>query len=208
MNNADTVAVGNPQSLSAPTRTQPPFCVAVRADVWRLYGRFSWALAARAWFTKPFFRPLFTHRLYHGLAAWPGIFGAPLRLLVRLAHRSLTARRCMQLPIECVIGPGLLMKHSYGFIVNGGAMIGSNVTVLHQVTLGGSRKGAPDIGAFATLAAGALVIGPVRLGEGCTVGAGALVVKDVAPLAVVAGNPATVIGTDTAPRTVHPAPMS
>lgn len=113
----------------------------------------------------------------------------------------------MQLPIECVIGPGLLMCHAYGFIVNGGAVIGSNVTVLHQVTIGGAPKGAPSIGSFCTLTAGALVIGRIQLGDGCTVGAGAVVVKDVSPMAVVAGNPATVVGIDRAPRTRHAAPL-
>lgn len=186
----------------------PSFCMAVRADVWRLYGRFSWLLALKAFLTKPFFRPLFTHRLYHGLALWPAILRRPFQNTVRLFHRGMTARRCMQLPIECFIGPGLLMHHAYGFIVNGGAVIGSNVTVLHQVTLGGSHRGIPSVGSFCTLTAGTLVIGPVRLGYGCTIGAGAVVVKDVAPLAVVVGNPAEVIRVDGAPRTVLPAPLA
>jgi serine O-acetyltransferase len=80
------------------------------------------------------------------------------------------------------------------------------VTFLHQVTLGSSRRGVPRTDDDVTVAAGAIVIGAVVLGRGCTVGAGAVVLKSVEPLAVVAGNPATVVGRDAAPRTQNPAP--
>jgi UDP-2-acetamido-3-amino-2,3-dideoxy-glucuronate N-acetyltransferase len=42
----------------------------------------------------------------------------------------------------------------------------------------------------ATIGSGATVLGGVRIGAGATVGAGAVVTKDVAPGAIVAGNPA------------------
>jgi putative colanic acid biosynthesis acetyltransferase WcaB len=42
--------------------------------------------------------------------------------------------------------------------------------------------------------ANAVIIGAIRIGDGAVIGAGAVVVKDVPPGAVVAGNPAQVIG--------------
>ena len=47
-----------------------------------------------------------------------------------------------------------------------------------------------EVCARATIGSGATILGGVTIGEGATVGAGAVVTKDVAPGAVVAGNPA------------------
>jgi acetyltransferase-like isoleucine patch superfamily enzyme len=46
----------------------------------------------------------------------------------------------------------------------------------------------------ATIGAGAVLIAPVRVGQHAIVGAGAVVLEDVAPHAIVAGNPARVVG--------------
>jgi UDP-2-acetamido-3-amino-2,3-dideoxy-glucuronate N-acetyltransferase len=46
----------------------------------------------------------------------------------------------------------------------------------------------------ATIGAGAVLVAPVRIGRFAMVGAGAIVVRDVPAHAVVAGNPAQVIG--------------
>jgi len=42
----------------------------------------------------------------------------------------------------------------------------------------------------ASIGSGAVILGGVEIGEGASVGAGAVVTRDVAPGAVVAGNPA------------------
>jgi UDP-2-acetamido-3-amino-2,3-dideoxy-glucuronate N-acetyltransferase len=46
----------------------------------------------------------------------------------------------------------------------------------------------------ATLGAGAVLVAPLRVGRCAMVGAGAVVVRDVPAHAIVAGNPARVIG--------------
>lgn len=181
--------------------------LALKADVWRLYGGYSAKLLVKALITQRFFRPVFTYRAFHACAALPGALAVPARVIIRYIHRGITARRCMQLPLGCLIGPGLFLNHSYGLVVNAGVVIGANATFLHQVTLGSTRKGIPHLADDVTLAAGAMVVGPVRLGRGCTVGAASLVIQDVPPLAVVAGNPAKVVRMDDAPRTPKPAPL-
>lgn len=88
------------------------------------------------------------------------------------------------------IGGGLRIVHTSGLVVGKGVVIGSNVTLLHGVTLGGSARGffgdtAPDgfpvIEDDCKIAAGAKLLGPVRVGRGSFVGANAVVAKDLPP---------------------------
>jgi serine O-acetyltransferase len=96
--------------------------------------------------------------------------------------------------------------------VHDDAIIGNNVTVFHGVTIGSKRKGnslvAPIIGNQVTIAACAIVIGEVYIGDGAIVGAGAVVVKDIAAYSVVANEPCKEIRTNIKPRTTNPAPLT
>jgi serine O-acetyltransferase len=86
------------------------------------------------------------------------------------------------------IGPGLRVTHTSGLVIGRGVRIGANVTILHEVTLGGAGKaffdatftdGFPIIGDDTMLMVGAKVLGPVRVGNGCYVGANAVVSRDL-----------------------------
>jgi acetyltransferase-like isoleucine patch superfamily enzyme len=50
------------------------------------------------------------------------------------------------------------------------------------------------IGSDVYIGANAILLPGVTVGDGCVVGAGAVVTTDVAPMKIVAGNPARVIG--------------
>ena len=77
------------------------------------------------------------------------------------------------------------------------AVISDTVSMLHDVTLGGTGKEQgdrhPKVGKGVMIGAGAKVLGNIKIGEGAIVGAGSVVVKDVPKYAVVAGNPAKVL---------------
>ncbi|HYP23092.1 MAG TPA: serine O-acetyltransferase [Actinomycetota bacterium] len=86
------------------------------------------------------------------------------------------------------IGGGLRLTHTAGLVVGKGAVIGSDVTLLHGVTLGGSSRGFfdpeftdgfPTIGDGSKIAAGAKLLGPITIGKGCFIGANAVVAKDL-----------------------------
>jgi acetyltransferase-like isoleucine patch superfamily enzyme len=51
-----------------------------------------------------------------------------------------------------------------------------------------------NVGRDVWIGAGAIVLSGVTIGEGAIVGAGTVVARDVAPYAIVAGNPARVVG--------------
>ncbi|MGI8803250.1 MAG: serine O-acetyltransferase [Solirubrobacteraceae bacterium] len=92
------------------------------------------------------------------------------------------------------IGPGLVINHGFGSVLMARS-IGADCFISHGVTLGLSNKGGPPvIGDRVTLHVGAVVIGPVTVGDGAIVGANSLVLGDVPPGAVVVGSPARVVG--------------
>ena len=76
---------------------------------------------------------------------------------------------------------GLVLPHPHGIVVGGGAVVGPRAWIFQHVTIGGApgRVGMPHIGADARLYAGAVVTGPVRVGDGVTIGANAVVHRDV-----------------------------
>src|SRR5205807_5755586 len=87
------------------------------------------------------------------------------------------------------IGGGLRLTHTSGVVIGKGVRIGSDVTILHGVTLGGSAKGwfdgsfadgFPEIGDDTEIMAGAKILGPITVGRGCFVGANAVLARDLA----------------------------
>lgn len=96
------------------------------------------------------------------------------------------------------IGCGILLDHATSFVVGETAVIEDDVSILHEVTLGGTGKisGArhPIVRSGVLLGAGAKVLGRVEIGEGAKVGAGSVVLNDVPPQTTVAGVPAQVVG--------------
>lgn len=100
-------------------------------------------------------------------------------------------------PAAC-IGCGILLDHATSFVVGETAIIEDDVSILHEVTLGGTGKETGDrhpiIRSGVLIGAGAKILGRVEIGTGAKVGAGSVVLNDVAPHKTVAGVPAVVVG--------------
>ncbi|HEY5009636.1 MAG TPA: hypothetical protein VIH73_00680 [Acidimicrobiales bacterium] len=97
----------------------------------------------------------------------------------------------------CVIGrgaefgPGFVMFHSNGVVINGKVRAGENVHLHHQVTIADDRLGrSPTLGNDIHIGAGAKIIGPIAVGDGARIGANAVVVHDVDANTTVVGIPA------------------
>jgi serine O-acetyltransferase len=90
------------------------------------------------------------------------------------------------------------LPHPVAIVIGHGVEIGEDATIYQGVTLGqgGRGEGYPSVGAAATLYAGAVVVGPVRIGQGAIVGANAVVLADVPDGATAVGAPARVVGRD------------
>jgi len=83
------------------------------------------------------------------------------------------------------IGPGVMIDHASGVVIGGTAVVGSDIYMLHHVTLGATGKPVhgsqrhPTIRDGVTLGAGATILGNVVVGTGVTVGAHAVVTRAV-----------------------------
>ncbi|KAI4307888.1 hypothetical protein L6164_031017 [Bauhinia variegata] len=92
------------------------------------------------------------------------------------------------------IGRGFLLDHATGLVVGETAVIGNNVSILHNVTLGGTGKVSgdrhPKIGDGVLIGAGACILGNIKIGDGAKIGAASVVLKDVPARTTAVGNPA------------------
>lgn len=67
----------------------------------------------------------------------------------------------------------------YGIVVTHNAVMGKNVTIYHQVTIGQGKDGAPKIGDDVQIGAGAIIIGNVVIGNRVKIGAGCVVTDSI-----------------------------
>ncbi len=96
------------------------------------------------------------------------------------------------------IGKGILIDHATSLVIGETAVVEDNVSLLHEVTLGGTGKDTgdrhPKVRRSVLIGAGAKILGNVEIGEGAKVGAGSVVLDNVPPHYTVAGVPAQIVG--------------
>ncbi len=96
------------------------------------------------------------------------------------------------------IGKGIMLDHATGIVIGETAVVGDNVSILQDVTLGGTGKEDgdrhPKIASGVMIGSGAKVLGNIKIGEGAKIGANSVVLNHVEPHTTVAGIPARVVG--------------
>ena len=132
------------------------------------------------------------HRLTHAL--WERGWLVTARFISQIG-RWLTG---IEIHPGARLGRRLLIDHGMGVVIGETAVVGDNVTLYQQVTLGGVSlnpgKRHPTVEDDAVIGAGAAVLGPITIGKGARVGSNAVVLKDVPAGATVVGVPARQIG--------------
>ena len=129
--------------------------------------------------------------VYYRLMQWSRRYGlTPLEMLFNRLNSMLCA---------CVIGrgaefgPGFVIIHSSGIVINGAVRAGCGVHIEHQVTIGAECRETPTLGDNVFIGAGAKIIGGIALGNGVRVGANAVVLEDVPDYHTAVGVPAKAI---------------
>lgn len=120
------------------------------------------------------------------------------RLAVFIANR-LQKKQGVFISPKADFDESVQLRHPVGIVVGEGVKIGKNVIIYQNVTLGGARLGDakannyPEVGDNAVIFSGAVVIGKVKIGAGCTIGANSVVTKDVPDGCVAVGAPARIL---------------
>ena len=129
------------------------------------------------------FHCIVIHRFAHAL--WKRNFRLTARIISQIA-RFLTG---IEIHPGARVGRGFFIDHGAGVVIGETTEIGSNVTLYHDVTLGGTTvfdkngkvtaKRHPTIGDNVIIGSGAQVLGPIKIGKNAKIGSNAIVVKDV-----------------------------
>jgi len=96
-------------------------------------------------------------------------------------------------------GRGIFLDHATGLVVGATAVIDDDVSILQNVTLGGTGKEVgdrhPKIKHGVMIGAGAKILGNIEVGACSRIAAGSVVLHPVPPNSTVAGVPAKIVGT-------------
>jgi serine O-acetyltransferase len=134
---------------------------------------------------------IWAHRITHWL--WMH----RLKFLARWLSQAARDLTGVEIHPGAVIGPGFFIDHGMGVVIGETSEIGSDVTLYHGVTLGGTSlekgKRHPTIGDRVVIGAGAKVLGAITIGDDSRIGANAVVVKSVPPNSVVVGVPGQIV---------------
>ena len=91
------------------------------------------------------------------------------------------------------VGPGFVLVHSMGVVINTSVTGGRDVKIEHQVTIGAEQGRSPQLGDDIFIGAGAKIVGSLTIGSRVRIGANAVVVKDVPSNVTAVGVPARYI---------------
>jgi serine O-acetyltransferase len=132
------------------------------------------------------------HRVAHAL--WRQGWLLSARLLSQFA-RWMTG---IEIHPGAQLGRRLLIDHGMGVVIGETAVVGDNVTLYQNVTLGGVSlnpgKRHPTLEDDVVIGAGAAVLGPFTVGRGARIGSNAVVLREVPAGATMVGVPARQVG--------------
>lgn len=96
------------------------------------------------------------------------------------------------------IGKGVMFDHATGIVIGETAVVEDNVSILQEVTLGGTGNESgdrhPKVREGVMIGSGAKILGNIEIGRGSKVGAGSVVLDNVPPCMTVVGVPAKIVG--------------
>ncbi len=149
--------------------------------------------------TYPGVKAIFFHKIANFFAI------AKLDLVARIISQFSRFFTGIEIHPKAKIGKNLFIDHGMGVVIGETSEIGDNVTIYHNVTLGGvapsinsndqrNTKRHPTLQDNVVVGSGAQILGPVVVGRNSLIGANAVVTKDVPEKSIMIGIPAKRVG--------------
>ena len=127
--------------------------------------------------TYPGLHAVWGYRIAHFL--WQ----VKLKLVARIYSNWIRAVTGIEIHPAAKIGRRFFIDHGMGVVIGATAIVGDDVMIYHDVTLGartgGSGKRHPTIGNNVVIGAGARVLGDISVGNGVKIAANMVVTKSV-----------------------------
>jgi len=139
----------------------------------------------------PGLHAIFWHRIAHFFYKHKFYF------LARLISQIVRFFTGIEIHPGAKIGKGFFIDHGMGVVIGETTEIGDNVTLYQGVTLGGTGKEKgkrhPTLGNNVIVAAGAKILGNIKIGDNVRIGAGSVVIRDVPSDSTVVGVPGRIV---------------
>lgn len=139
--------------------------------------------------TYPGLHAIWFHRVSHFL--WT----REVKLLARLLSHVARFLTGIEIHPGATIGRRFFIDHGGGVVIGETADIGDDVLLFQGCTLGGTSnepvKRHPTLQDHVVVGAGAILLGPITIGEHSQVGAGSVVLEDYDPHSTIVGVPAS-----------------
>ena len=132
-------------------------------------------------------------------------YKAGFELIARIISQTIRFFTGIEIHPGAKIGKNLFIDHGMGVVIGETSDIGNNVTIYHNVTLGGTSpsinakeqrnlKRHPTLHDNVVVGSGAQILGPIIIGKNSLIGANAVITKDVPEKSIMIGNPAKRVG--------------
>ncbi len=149
--------------------------------------------------TYPGVKAVFFHRVANFFAK------AKFNLIARIISQFSRFLTGIEIHPNANIGKNLFIDHGMGVVIGETSEIGDNVTIYHNVTLGGispsinsndqrNMKRHPTLEDHVVIGSGAQILGPIVVGKNSLIGSNSVVTKNVLEKSVMAGIPARRVG--------------
>ena len=149
--------------------------------------------------TYPGVKAIFFHKIANFFAI------AKFDLVARIISQFSRFLTGIEIHPKAKIGQNLFIDHGMGVVIGETSEIGNNVTIYHNVTLGGispsknsndqrNIKRHPTLEDNVVVGSGAQILGPITIGKNSLIGSNSVVTKNVLEKSVISGIPARKVG--------------
>jgi serine O-acetyltransferase len=150
---------------------------------------------------QSYLQALLFYKGLHALTAWRvahWLWQQDRKALAYFLQNRISMMFAVDIHPAACIGSGVMLDHATGIVIGETATVADDVSILQDVTLGGTGKETgdrhPKIGAGVLIGPGSKILGNIQVGRCAQIAAGSVILKPVPDCALMAGVPAKQIG--------------